>query len=176
MKKTSIFTLFLITANVLFCQESLSIHWVEKYEWKVLNNQENESIHLLEIIPGKENAENWSMLGQMMSAKGTLNVPMEKAKNLIFEQSKATSPNAKLTFLEKNEEDEFPWILFKIENPNIKGDKTPESQLWYIRQGKTALYINFIAKKKKKLKKDFVEEWSKVFKASEMVDLGEIKN
>jgi len=113
------------------------------------------------------------MLGQMMSIKGTSNLPIDKAKDLMFEQTKATSPKATLTVIEKNEEVEYPWILFKIENPNFTGDKKPESQLWYIRRGKTSLYVNFIAKKKKKLNDEFVEEWSKVFKESEIIELSE---
>ena len=48
-----------------------------------------------------------------------------------------------------------------------------QSQLWYIRQGKTALYVNFIARKEAQLAEDFVAEWSAVFKASEVVVLGE---
>ena len=130
---------------------------------------------MIEIIPGKEKAENWTMLGQMLSIKGAVNVPMEDAKNMMFEQTLVTTPNAKLTKLEKDEADEFPWILFKIENPKSKGNKKPESQLWYIRQGKTSLYVNFVAMKKKKLKNNFVEEWSKVFKESEIVELSEEK-
>jgi hypothetical protein len=175
MKKLLTITLFLILSNLGFSQESLKIVWLEKYEWKLLSNQEDGSIHVIELIPGKENARNWTMLGQMLSIKGALNVPMEDAKNMMFEQTKANSPNTKLTVLEKNEEDEYPWILFKIENPKFKGDKKPESQLWYIRQGKTSLYVNFIAMKKKKLKKGFVQEWTKIFKESEIVELSESK-
>jgi hypothetical protein len=171
MKTLLTIALTLFISNSIFSQESLKIHWLEKYEWKLLSNQEDENMHMIELIPGKEEAENWSMLGQMLSIKGATNIPMEKAKELMFEQTKATAPNAKITFIEKDEDAKFPWILFKIESPNFKGDKNPESQLWYIRQGKTALFVNFIALKKKKLKDDFVEEWSAVFKGSEVVEL-----
>jgi hypothetical protein len=173
MKKLLVITLLLAIANLAFSQESLKIVWLEKYEWKILSNQENENIHVIELIPGKEKAESWTMLGQMMSIKGALNVPMDQAKDLMLEQTKANSPNAKLTVLEKNEADEFPWILFKIESPNFNDDPNPESQLWYIRQGKTALYMNFIAMKKSKLSNGFVKTWTKVFKESEMIDVSE---
>lgn len=176
MKNLFTITLFLLTANWGLSQESLKIIWLEKYEWKLLSNQEDGNFHMIELIPGKETAENWTMLGEMLSIKGALNVPMENAKNLMFEQTKVDKPNAKLSVVEKDEKDEYPWILFKIEDPDFKGDKKTESQLWYIRQGKTALYVNFIAKKQKQLEDDFVEEWSKVFKESEIVHLnGDIK-
>ena len=171
MKKLLTITLFLILANLSLGQESLKIVWLEKFEWKILSNQEDGNIHVIELIPGKEKAENWTMLGQMLSIKGALNVPMEDAKNMMFEQTKINSPNAKLTVLEKDDDDEYPWIIFKIEQPKNKGNKKTESQLWYIRQGKTSLYVNFIAMKKKKLKKDFVQEWSTIFKESEIVEL-----
>lgn len=171
MKRFIAFAIFLVMTNLSFAQESLKIVWLEQYEWKLLSNEEDGNIHMMEVIPGKETAENWTMLGQMMSIKGALNMPMEEAKNTMFEQTKVSSPNAKLTVLEKDEQDEFPWILFKIENSGNKGTKNPESQLWYIRQGKTALYVNFIAKKKKKLKADFVQTWGEVFKNSEIVEI-----
>lgn len=173
MKKLIAITLFLIITNSVYSQESLKIVWLEKYEWKLLSNQENDNLHVIEIIPGKEKAENWSMLGQMMSIKGALNVPMDKAKDLMLEQTKSNSPDAKLITIEKDEETEYPWILFKIENPKYKNDKKPESQLWYIRQGKTALFVNFIAVKKDQLEDDFVREWSEVFKSSEVVEINE---
>jgi len=173
MKRLIAIALFLITPNLIFSQESLKIVWLEKYEWKILSNQENGETHLIELIPGKDNAENWTLLGQMMSIKGAINVPMDKAKDLMFEQTKESAPKAELTIIEKNEGVEYPWILFKIESPKYKTTKQAESQLWYIRQGKTSLFVNFIAVREKNLKDDFVEEWSKVFKESEIVELSE---
>jgi len=171
MKSILITSLFFFFSLISFGQESLKIHWLEKYEWKVLSNQESESMHMIELIPGKEDGQNWTKLGQMLSIKGAKNIPMEEAQKMMFQQTKTTSPKAKLTFLEKDENDPYPWILFKIESPNFTDDKNPESQLWYIKQGETSLFVNFIALKKKKLKDDFVDEWSKVFKESEVVQL-----
>ena len=171
MKKLLIATLFLTMANMLFSQEILKIVWLEKYEWKLLSNQDNDKMNMINIIPRKETEENWTVLGQMMSLKGVLNANLDDIKDLMFEQTKATSPNATLTFLEKDEKTEFPWIIFKIENPEFKDDKKPESQLWYVRQGKIDLYINFIAVKEKKLEDDFVKEWTEVFKKSEVIEL-----
>lgn len=171
--KNLIFLIFsFLIASFAFGQESLKIHWLEEYEWKVLSNQEDENMHLIELVPGKEDGQNWTMLGQMMSIKGVKDLPMDEAQKLMFEQTKTNAPNAKLTFIEKDDNDEHPWILFKIESPNFINDKSPESQLWYIRQGETSLFVNFIAQRKKKLKTDFVNEWSKVFKESKVVQLG----
>jgi len=173
MIKMMFFAIFLVISGLAFSQESLKITWTEEYEWKLISNQENENTHIIEIIPGKEEASSWTMLGQMMSIKGTVSVPMEQAQNLMYNQTKLSSPDSKLTFLEKDEDNEYPWILFKIESAHFKDGVNPESQLWYIRQGKTSLYVNFIAVKEKTLEKNFSDHWSAVFKTSEIVELGD---
>lgn len=124
------------------------IHWPEKYGWEVLNNQENEEMHLIELIPKGEKADDWSILGQMMSLKNVTDVPMQDAMDLMIQQSLQLSTEAKHTVIEKDETEEFPWILFKIEdaypadeNGERKGEI--ESQIWFIRQGDTSLFITF---------------------------------
>jgi len=121
--------------------ESLSLHWPEDENWKIGSKQENEQMDMLELIHSDETLENWTEFRSMISVKGAKNIPMDKAMNLMFEQSKENSPKAKLTFIEKEESIEYPWIIFTIECPNFKNDKTPESQLWYVVQGKTSLEI-----------------------------------
>lgn len=149
--------------------ENLKINWPEKYEWKIGSNQETEQMHFIELIPEKESIDNWTIIGTMMSIKGATKVPMDVAINLMFDQTKATAPNAKLTIIEKNETDENHWTIFTIESPKFTDDKKPESQLYYIVQGKSSLYSNFVAIKEKKLSEDFINDWIKVFKSSELV-------
>jgi hypothetical protein len=149
--------------------ENLKIVWPEEYKWVVGSNQEDKSVHMMELIPGNETLQKWTMMGNMLSIKGAKNVPMDVAVNMTFEQAKQQAPKAKLTVIEKDEKAKNPWVLFKIEAPNFLNDKNPESQLYYIIQGNDALYSNFIALKEKTLKDDFVAKWTKVFKASEIV-------
>lgn len=168
MKNFLLFFTLWMTASTTLAQESLKIIWIEKYEWELLSSQEDEKMHVLEVIPGGQTAENWTMLGQMVSIKGVNDLPLDSAQHMMFQQAKSNSPNPALTFLEKDEKDQYPWILFKLENvgPN---EKEPESQLWYIRQGKTSLFISFIAVKEPELKTKFIKDWSSAFKASKMV-------
>lgn len=151
--------------------ESLSLYWPEDENWKIGSKQENEQIDMLELIHTDETLEDWTELGSMISIKGARNTPMDKAMNLMFEQSKHNSPKAKLTFIEKDESVEYPWIIFTIESPNFKNDKTPESQLWYIVQGKTSLYTNFRAVKKAEISEDLKEKWTKFFKTGKIVNM-----
>lgn len=150
--------------------ESLKIHWPEEYEWKIGSNEEDGNIHFLELIPGNETVENWTIIGTMMSLKDVRNVPMDIVINMMFEQSKIDAPESKLTLIEKNETDANHWALFTIESPWFNDDENPESQLFYIVQGNSSLYTNFVAIKEKELSKEFVDKWVKVFKASELVN------
>jgi len=149
--------------------ENLKINWPEEYQWKIGSNQETQQIHFMEIIPGNESVDSWTIIGTMMSIKGATGIPMDKAISLMYEQTKASAPKAQLTVIEKSETGKNHWALFKIESPSFKGDKTPESQLYYIIQGESSLYSNFVAVKEKKLSSEFIEKWSKVFKSSELV-------
>jgi hypothetical protein len=157
------------TCSIAQGRENLKIVWPEEYKWKVGSSQENESIHMLELIPGDEKIEKWSIMGTMMSIKGAKNVPMDKAMNLMYDQARQNAPDATVTLIEKNEEDKNPWIIFKIEAPRFKNDKRPESQLYYVIQGQSSLYSNFVALKEKKLSDDFVNKWKEIFKSSELV-------
>jgi tetratricopeptide (TPR) repeat protein len=149
--------------------ESLSLHWPENENWKIGSNQENDYMTMLELIPSNETFENWTEIGTMMSIKGVKNVPMDKAMEMKFEDLKKSSPKAKLTFIEKDESVEYPWIIFTIECPKFKNDKNPESQLWYITQGKTSLYINFRAVKESTVPVNLRDKWIKFFNTAIIV-------
>lgn len=149
--------------------ESLMLNWPENENWKVGDDQENAEQHVLDLIHSNETIDKWTELGHMTSIKGVRGVPVEQAMNLIFEQTKKDAPKAKLTFIEKDETAEFPWIIFTIESPSFINDKIPESQLWYIIQGKQALYTNFRAVKQATIPTDLKEKWTKFFKTGQIV-------
>lgn len=149
--------------------ESFKLDWPIEENWKVGNSQETPQIMMLELIHTNETLEKWTEFGTMMSIKGAKNVAMDKAMNMMYEQAKLLSPKAKLTFVEKNETTEFPWIIFTIESPNFKNDKNPESQLWFVIQGKTSLFTNFRAVKKASISPELKEKWIKFFKKGEVV-------
>ncbi|MES2381800.1 MAG: tetratricopeptide repeat protein [Bacteroidota bacterium] len=150
--------------------ESLMLNWPESENWKVGNSQETDEMAMLELIHTNETLEKWTEFGSMMSIKGAKNIPMDKAMNMMFEQAKLNSSKAKLTFIEKDESAEYPWIIFTIEAPGFKNDKTPESQLWYIVQGKTSLYTNFRAVKQATVPAELKDKWIQFFKTAKVVN------
>ena len=149
--------------------ESLSLHWPESENWKIGSNQENDEMTMLELIPSNETFDNWTEIGTMISIKGAKNIPMDKAMAMQFERLKESSPKAKLTFIEKDESVEYPWIIFTIESPKSKDYKNPESQLWYITQGKTSLYINFRAVKESTVPANLKDKWINFFKTTKII-------
>ena len=126
---------------------------------------------MIELIHADETLEKWTEFGSMMSIKGAKNIPMDKAMNMMYEQSLINAPKATLTFIEKDESVEYPWIIFTIESPRFNNDKTPESQLWYIVQGKTALYTNFRAVKQATIPSELKVKWVEFFKTGKVVNL-----
>jgi len=152
-------------------QETIMIEWPKQYNWEVLSNNESDQMHRMEIVPKNETGENWTILGQMMSIKGAHNISMEKAKELMYKQIKMNAPGAIISTLQKDEDLQLPWILFKIECPKFEDNNNPESQLWYIKQGLNALYINFVAIKKASLDDVFIDRWGQVFIGSKLVKL-----
>jgi len=123
------------------------VHWPEEYKWKIITNQEDDTVHFIELIPGKEEPDKWTMLGMMGSFKNTI-VPSADIIIKIYEEaSLKESPLAKLTVLEKSKEGDGIWVLFKVETPSFPNDPKPESQLWYVIQGEKTLHSMFIAKK-----------------------------
>jgi hypothetical protein len=149
--------------------ESLMLDWPDSENWKIGDDQENAQQRVIDLIHTNETIDKWTELGNMTSFKGVIGVPMNKAMNLMFAQAKQNSTKAKLTFIEKDEKCKYPWIIFTIEAPGFKNDKTPESQLWYIIQGKQALYTNFRAIKQATIPNDLKEKWIKFFKTSKIV-------
>ncbi len=174
MKRLTFLTAFIVLTTASFGQtqtkdENLKIVWCEEYKWKIASNQENKATHVLEIIPGKDKIEKWTMLGNMMSLKNTKITKTEQVVESYRQTSLKESPKAKLTVLESNDTTKNIWVLFKIETPSFPNDPKPESQLYYAIQGEATLYVNFIAVKEKTLSNDFVAKWTKVFKESELV-------
>lgn len=163
--------LLLVAATACFAQkqENLKLNWPEEYKWKIATNQEDGQVHFVEVIPGKETLEKWTMLGTMMSLKNVKLTTTAEIVGIYKNASMSESPDAVLTILESDDKAKNIWVVFKVETPKFPNDPVPESQLYYVIQGEETLYVNFIAIKEKTLGKTFIDKWTKVFKASEFV-------
>ncbi len=171
MKKQLIVICFVLTgiANFSQAQENLKISWPGEYKWKIASNQKSGNTRMVELIPGNESITNWTIIGTMVSMMGSTSVSIDQAMNMTYKQTLKNAPLAKLRMIEKGIKLGAPWILFRVESPKFNNTTVPESQLYYIIQGKRALYSNFVAVKQPALGVLFVEKWVKVFKNSVLV-------
>jgi len=163
MKKQFPLICFIILsiADLAMAQENLKIAWPGEYKWKIGSNQKSGNTRMVELIPGNETLNNWTIIGTMVSLMGSTRVSVEQAMNMTYNQTLKNAPQARLKMVEKGTKASAPWILFRIESPR-------ESQLYYVIQGKQALYSNFVAIKQPTLGVLFVEKWVRVFKASDL--------
>jgi tetratricopeptide (TPR) repeat protein len=153
-----------------FCskEETLTLALPENENWKVGDDQDNKIMRVIDYVHKNETLDNWTELVNTTKMKGITGLTMDKAMELMYDQAKKGSPKAKITFIEKDEKAAYPWIIFEIDNPVSKEQKTPESQLWYIVQGKQSLYSNFIAVKKNGIPADLKEKWIKILKQTKL--------
>ncbi|MBI3258548.1 MAG: tetratricopeptide repeat protein [Ignavibacteriae bacterium] len=149
--------------------ESLMLHWPEKENWKVADEVNNKDIQVLRLVQANETLDNWTEIGTMFSIKGIINSNLDSAMNMMYEEAQAKAGATTLTFIEKDEKTKFPWILFTIEPSASTKDKNAESQLWFIIQGKDALYCNYRAVKSPKLSKQLKDKWIRFFKSAKIL-------
>jgi len=161
--------IFLASAATAFAQESLKIEWPKEHKMQVASDQPTGQVRMQELVPEKETLDKWTLMGNMMSMQGVKLPSTKNVVDLYTQASQKNSPNAKVTVLESDDTAKNIWVLFKVESPNFLDDPKPESQLYYAIQGDDGLYVNFIAIKKAKLPQAFVDKWTKVFKASQLV-------
>lgn len=157
--------------------QTLDIAWPEEYKWKTVSSLDNRKSSLVEMIPGKDSPNNWSMFGTMMQLKDVKISTTNKVVQTYKESSRKESPRAKLTILEQNDTVLNKFVVFKIETESFPDDVKPESQLYYAVQGESTLFVTFIAVKEKELSEDFTDKWTAIFKSGQFVykDEAELK-
>ena len=172
MKKITI-VFAVVFAQMFFGQRkmlALEINWPKEYEWKVVVDEKDGETDVIQMIPKKENENNWSILVSIMSSKSFITISEDFIKGLFESESPTKDPLAKLTILEKSNEKENVWIIFKTEASFSTDSNSPLSQICYLLQSKNALNSICIMEKEKSLSEEFVKKWSKVFKEGRLVN------
>jgi len=143
MKKT-VFVFVLLCFQMFFGQEKevLKIEWPKEYEWKVVVDEKDGETDVIQMIPKKENENNWSILVSIMSSKSFITINEDFIKGLFESQSPTKDPLAKLTILGKSNEKENVWIIFKTEASFSTNSNSPLSQICYLLQSKSRLNSN----------------------------------
>ncbi len=172
MKKHLLLVVALLTtATSLMAQantETLRLFLPTEYKWKIAADQESGNTRMLELIPGNETLNNWSIIVTTVSMKGAKNMPLTTIMNTVYNKTKVNAPQSKLVMIERKDVGSNPWIIFRI-SPGMGKTRNPESQLYFIIQGNQNLYNNFVAVKKDMLGPLFIDQWTRVFKSSKLI-------
>ena len=157
-----------------YCSEQINKHeiflldWPDEENWRAGDNQHTETYNSMNLLRNDETFENWTELGNMMSALGITGADLDQSMQLLLDQSKIKCKEPILTFIEKNLATEYPWIMFTIECSEYINDDKPESKLWFLIQGKFALYMNFRALKKATIDEENKAKWIEFFKSGKI--------
>lgn len=172
MKKYIVLAIVLFAAvNSISAQtnnETLRLFLPTEYKWKIASDQESGNARMMELIPGNETLNNWSIIVTTVSMKGVKNMPLTTIMNTIYNKTKVNAPQSKLVMIERKDIGPNPWIIFRI-SPGFGKSRNPESQLYFVIQGNQNLYNNFVAVKKDMLGPLFIDQWTRVFKSSKLI-------
>lgn len=171
MKNYILFILFFLPLAA-FSQkrDSLVINFPQKYNLVLKNNQQDSRKILREWIPNGQTWENYDIIATMLVLKNGKSVSVNKFKDLIVKGLKEKTKGFKYTELDRNEDSENGYLIFKCESDSYKDSKEKESQIYFLTIGKNDLFSNIIALKTDKFSDEFVEEWRKIFKESKFVE------
>jgi hypothetical protein len=150
-------------------QEFLKIAFPETMSWKVIYQGGDAQTYVRQHIPVNDTKDNRKTLIHQSVAKNATVDSIQKAVSIFSEASRKETPLTKVTILKEVDLPDQKWAFFKVETPHYPNDPRPESQLWYLIQGKKGLHVAFVAIKEKQLSVDFVNKWSEIFKKSRLI-------
>ena len=135
--------------------EEYTMEWPDTSGYKASDTTKVFNAILMRFTKGKETVNNWTEMGSILTNKGVTNVPLEDAMKNVMNEVMATCPQAQLTMLEKNEDDEFAWIQFVIECP-------AKSTVYQLTQGNINQYIVSVSMKTPNIDEDTRSAWKEL--------------
>ena len=136
-------------------QEGYAMEWPDTSGWKASDTTSSGPLTLMRFFKGSETLKNWTEQAAITINKGTTNVPVEEGMKSVMSEVMSTCPQAQLTMLEKNEEDEFAWIQFVIECPG-------KSTVYQLVQGNINQYIVSVTMKTDAIDDDTRSAWKEL--------------
>jgi len=173
MKKLIPTILLLVCTLTCFAQgvkQTLSIPFPEEYTFKVGSDENLGNMHVIQSIPQNEKPDEWTLLVNSTVIKHISDLTPDGIIEMYRKSTKEEAPAAKLTIIESKPKikNKSVYVLFKVEIPRFHYDPQPQSRLYYIVQGDSELFVNYVAVKSPTLDKAFENKWIKVFKASKL--------
>lgn len=145
--------------------EHIVIDWPGEYNWKIVQQGKSDEGMSTVIIPGNETVSTASIIGSLTVYKAAY---FPNIDSIVINYKNRTDTGSTLTVIQTAPNGKYPWVIFKVETPKTDKYPEPESDLYYVVQGKYGLYENYVAIKKPMLSDDFVKRWTDVFKTSKI--------
>lgn len=150
-------------------RETLKIAVPALSAWKVAFEGEDAVSYVKQLLPAKETSDNWQTMIYQTFVKGVKVEKIHQAVETFVAASKKETSLTKTTIIQEVEGPGQKWALFKAETPYYPNDPHPESQLYYLLQGKDGVHVAFVAIKQKQLSPEFINKWTEIFKKSQLV-------
>ena len=147
-----------------FCQEKapldLESRWPERENWKIVQRDDGKDRKRIQLVPEEESFPGWEHLGVATALKKIRGIPMDTARYFLKRQAKGKCKDAEVRTLEKGEDH----IFFTLSCSDHINTQAPETQLWYVEQGRRHLYAYFVAIRKPEMSKNEREKWMRFFR------------
>ena len=145
--------------------EGVLIDWPQdKGPWKQVDSRDDSAMSVVVLRREREIGKDWTELGMMTSMKRVYRAHPDSAMSVIYAEARKQAVAPKLTVLDRGTTEERPWVIFSIEAATWNSDKHPESQIYYVIQGKAALYIIHRDVRRATLTPRETKKWVAVFK------------
>ncbi|ACU63437.1 hypothetical protein [Chitinophaga pinensis] len=150
-------------------REFVKVAFPEIKSWQKAYEASDSSTYMIQWLPVNETAANWKIMVYQSAIKDQAVESIHKAVQTFAEASRKESALTKVTILKEVNQSNQKWALFKAEAPGFPNDPHPESQLFYLVQGKKAFHVLFVAVKEKELSAAFVSKWTAIFRNSQLM-------
>lgn len=151
--------------------ESLALDWPDDENWTLANRQSNKGVSMIELVHKGESLTNWSEIGTMMvMPKNGMKLTAHQGMEIFSNSAKQGNPNLNLTLIESEENTEYPWVIFKIENQKSSISDNYESQVYSIVIGRQNIFVSFRAIKEKIIPAETERKWVAFFKTGKIVN------
>lgn len=148
--------------------ESLGVPWTKLDKWVVIDKYNDEKQLIVELVKAGETKEKCTLKWTSSVYKNKTNQPLNEVMNDFYKNLKQGEKLVFLNILEKDESGEYPWTLYSVESLRFKSETNFRASLWFIRQGKTNLFINAIELNETSIPDGLKKRWSAAFKDSEI--------
>lgn len=153
-----------------FAHEGIVIEWPkDRGPWKQVDQRDDSTMSVVVLRREREIGKDWTELGMMTSMKRVYRAHPDTVMTVLFNESKKQATSPALTVLEHGVTEGRPWVIFCIEAGSwTTANGQPESQIYYVVQGRTALYIVHRDTHAAQLKPAEKKLWTSVFRKTRL--------